>query len=85
MIIKTLVKIIILFVCIGSIPIFANNIKDLIVNLMRPYNYKKEPDTSGKIPFIWKYTLWYITILALLIVALAGIVLAREIQEVFTH
>lgn len=85
MIIKILVKIIILFVCIGSIPILAYNVKDLILTLIRPCNYKKEPDTSGKIPFIWKYTLWYLSILALLIVALAGIVLAIEIQEVFTH
>lgn len=85
MIIKILVKIIILFVSVGAIPILANNIKDLIVTLIRPCNYKEEPDTSGKIPFIWKYTLWYIAILALLIVALAGLVLAREIQEVFTH
>mgnify|MGYP000181259860 FL=1 len=85
MIVRTLVKIIILFVCIGSIPILAYNIKDLILTLIRPCNYKKETDTSGKIPFIWKYTLWYLSILALLIVALAGIVLAIEIREVFTH
>ena len=85
MIIKILVKIIILSVCIGAIPILANNIKDLILTLIRPCNYKEEPDVSGKIPFIWKYTLWYLAIIALLIVALAGIVLAREIQEVFAH
>ena len=68
MIIKTLVKIIILFICIGVLPILAYNIKDLILTLIRPCNYKKEPDISGKIPFIWKYSLWYLTIIALLIV-----------------
>ena len=85
MFIKTLVKIIILFICIGVIPILAYNIKDLILTLVRPCNYKKEPDTSGKIPFIWKYSLWYLTIIALLIVALAGFVLYREITEFLTH
>ena len=85
MIIKILVKIILLFIFIGVIPIMAYNIKDLIKTLIRPCDYKKEEDTSGKIPFIWKYTLWYLTIIALLIVALAGLVLSREIQEIFTH
>ena len=85
MIIKTLVKIIILFICIGVIPILAYNIKDLILTLIRPCNYKKELDTSGKIPLIWKYSLWYLTIIALLIVVLAGLVLSREISEFLTH
>lgn len=85
MFIKLLVKAIILVVCVGSIPILAYNIKDLIVTLIRPCSHKKEPDTSGKTPLIWKYTLWYLTTITLLIVALAGLVLAREIQDVFTH
>lgn len=85
MFIKTLVKIILLFVVIGVIPIIAYNIKDLILTLIRPCNYKKEPDTSGKIPIIWKYTLWYLTIIAILVVALAGLVIAREIPEFLTH
>lgn len=85
MFIKLLVKIIIVFVSVGAIPILAHNIRDLIMTLIRPCNHKKESDLSGKTPFIWKYTLWYLTIIALFIVALAGIVLAREIQEVFTH
>ena len=85
MIIKILVKIIILFICIGVTPILAYNIKDLILTLVRPCNYKKEPDTSGKIPFICKYSLWYLTIIALLIVVLAGLVLSREISEFLTH
>lgn len=58
MIIKTLVKIIILFICIGVIPILAYNIKDLILTLIRPCNYKKEPDTSGKISPICGNTLY---------------------------
>ena len=41
MIIKILVKIIILFVYVGVIPILAYNIKDLIVTLIRSGNYKK--------------------------------------------
>ena len=85
MFIKTLVKIILLFVVIGVIPIIAFNIKDLILTLIRPCNYKKGPDTSGKTPFIWKYTLWYLTIIAILVVALAGLVIAREIPEFLTH
>ena len=85
MFIKALVKIIILFICIGVTPILAYNIKDLILTLVRPCNYKKEPDTSGKIPLIWKYSLWYLTIIALLIVVLAGLVLSREISEFLTH
>lgn len=85
MIIKTLVKIIILFICIGVIPILAYNVKDLILTLIRPCNYKKEPDTSGKISPIWKYSLWYLTIIALLIVTLAGLVLYREVSEFLTH
>lgn len=85
MFIKTLVKIILLFICIGVIPILAYNIKDLILTLVRPCNYKKEPDTSGKISSIWKYSLWYLTIVALLIVALAGLVLYKEVSEFLTH
>ena len=85
MFIKVLVKVILLFVVIGVIPILAYNIKDLILTLIRPCNHKEEPDTSGKTPFIWKYTLWYLTIIALLIVALAGLVLAREIPEFLSH
>ena len=85
MFIKTLVKIILLFVVIGVIPIIAYNIKDLMLTLIRPCNYKKEPDTSGKISSIWKYSLWYLTIIALLIVVLAGLVLSREISEFLTH
>lgn len=41
MLIKILVKIILLFVVIGVIPILAYNIKDLILTLIRPCNYKK--------------------------------------------
>lgn len=85
MFIKALVKIIILFICIGVTPILAYNIKDLILTLVRPCNYKKEPDTSGKISSIWKYSLWYLTIVALLIVALAGLVLYKEVSEFLTH
>ena len=85
MFIKNLVKIIILFVAVGAIPILAYKIKELIMTLIRPCNYKEEPDTSGKISFIWKYTLWYITTIAIMVVAFAGIALAREIQEILTH
>ena len=85
MLIKLLVKAIILFVVIGVIPILAYKIKELILTLIRPCNYKKEPDLSGKTPLIWKYTLWYLTTITMLMVALAGLVLSREIQDVFTH